>query len=56
MSAMEAVLPPIVVQTLQRMMDKKEPLHVRQNAAGVIDDIIRVCQPLLTKFRNETQR
>lgn len=47
----DVALPPIVVQTLERMMNKKEPMHVRENAAGVIEDIIRVCKPALDKFR-----
>lgn len=44
-------VPPIVEQLVQDCLDHKQPNHVRENKAMMIEEIMKFCEQALVKHR-----
>lgn len=47
----EEVLPPIIVDIVKTVLDDKNPMHVRENACGRLEQIAIDCDNVAKHFR-----
>lgn len=44
-------VPPMVEQLVQDCLDPKQPQHVRENKAMIIEEIIKFCETAIVKHK-----
>lgn len=52
----EELLPPIIVDIIRSALSKKNPPHVRDNACGRLEQIVKSCEAAIVEFRNDQNR
>ncbi len=52
----DAVLPPIINDIIGTVLDKKNPMHVRDNACGRLEQIQRACEIVIADFKKEIEK
>lgn len=56
MKIREEVLPPIIFDIVQTVINDKNPVHVRENACGRLEQIADACRIASENFRVQQSR